>query len=139
MEIEPATITQLQRARDGRLVEIEADVGGVAAQLREIDPGLRLRYAEASDIFIVYHRTSPRPGWFNEELVLTARQLDGRILERVRQIAARDYDFLAELDRIDAEADRAQEARFADQVGDAAQRLAHALRRDRGVKNRAAI
>jgi hypothetical protein len=55
IQIQPASFDQLVRAKDGRLVGISDDVGGVAQQLREIDPGFRLAYSEAEDITIVSH------------------------------------------------------------------------------------
>lgn len=136
MDVSPASIAQVRQAADGRIVTIDSDVGDIARQLHEIDAGLKLRYSEAGDCYIVYHVTE-RAGETVEHLVTTAQELDARIVERIQKIARPGYDFLAEIERLDAAADRAFEARQADKIGDASERLVHAFRKDLGAKNRA--
>lgn len=127
-------MAQLAKARDGRMVAIDDDVGGIAQRIREIDPGLCLRYSEPGECFVVYHVQEVAPGRTRERLVTTSTTCDGRLLQRIERIASDSYDLVAELDRIDAEADRHQAERFADHVGELGKRLAHALRKDLGIR-----
>lgn len=125
MEIQAATIAQLQRGKGGRMVEIDDDVGGIAKRLREIDPGLHLRYSEAGEYFVVYFVDGEKA-----ELVTTATTCDGRLLQRVERIASDQYDFTGELERLDAQSEADQEHAFREHVGEIGERLAHAIRRD---------
>jgi hypothetical protein len=135
IQIQPASFDQLVRAKDGRLVGISDDVGGVAQQLREIDPGFRLAYSEAEDITIVSHDDGD-----SEELKFTAKGTpDHRIVQRAREIASPGYDFLADLEATDRAAEKARYDQFREKVGDAGERLAYALRKDLHVENRVFI
>ncbi len=124
-------MAQVRRARGGSWVEVDDDVGGVARDLREIDPGLCLRFSEVGEYFAIYHDDGQR-----ESLVLTTKELDARVVERVRRIDSRDYDYARELDKQDAlaEKDRAHENR--EKVGPIAERLAHAIRKDTDHKGK---
>lgn len=131
MEIRPASIAQVAQARDGRMIEIGDDVGNVAKSLQQIDPGLRLRYSEAGEYFVVYWR----PDEWDEgdgQLVLTAQECDQRIVKRVQEIAQPGYDFAAELERLDEQTRTEKEHEWSERVGETGERLAHALRKDRG-------
>jgi hypothetical protein len=129
MDIEPASLTQIARGRDGKVVAIDDDVSGIAQQLKEIDPQLRLRYSEAGEYFAVYCET-PQETY----LVTTAQELDGRILQRIRKVASGRYDYVAELDALDARAERERDRAFSEQMGEAHQQLKHALQKDLGSK-----
>jgi hypothetical protein len=131
MDIEPASLTQIARGRDGKVVAIDDDVSGIAQQLKEIDPSLRLRYSEAGEYFAVYCET-PQETY----LVTTAQELDGRILQRIRKVASGRYDYVAELDALDARAERERERAFSERMGEAHEKLRHGLRKDLGIKNR---
>jgi hypothetical protein len=133
---------QIIKGRDGRLIQIEADVGNVAADLREIDPGLRLRYSELGEYFVVYHFTDLGNGETKEQLVLTAQECDARIVHRVKEIDAQSrsgYDFTAELERVDREREKRIAERFRERIGEASQRLRHAIRKDLGIKTTAHV
>jgi hypothetical protein len=131
-EVEPATFTQMQRGRNGKMVEIDDDVGNIASDLRSIHPNLRLRFSEAGRYFVVYMREDWQPPG-DGYLVTTAQELDQRLVDRIRRISSEGYDFAKEIDRVDGESERAQEHRRYEQVGEIAERLAHALRKDRGM------
>jgi hypothetical protein len=135
MEIRSASYNQVLKGRGGRMVLIDDDVCGIAAQLLEIDPSLRLRWSEAGEYFVVYQQIDEH----TRHLVTTAQELDGRLLQRVLKITHPDFDFAAEVDRIDAEADAAIEHRFHEGVGERGERLAHAVRKDMGFTNRAFV
>ncbi len=134
MEIQPASMTQVLKGKDGRMVLVEDDVLAVARGLLDIDPKLRLRYSEEGHYFVVY--------WLNgvkEEMVLTSQELTPAILERVRLIQSSHYDFLAEVDRMDKQAKRDEDHRFHEETGVIGEQLAHAVRKDLQSKSKAII
>lgn len=128
---------QVERGARGQAVLIEADVGNVAADLRDIDPALRLRYSELGEYFVVYFEPPDKPG--DHHLVLTALECDQRIVKRVRQIASADYDYTSELDRIDREVERDKRNADRQRIGEGAERLYHEIRKAEGVRARAYI
>ncbi len=132
MEIAPASLAQIVKGRDGRYIEIEDDVQSVAGELRELDPSLHLRYSESGRYFVVYQKLEDG----SEQLVTTAKQLDKRLVKKVRRLVHASYDLAEELERGDAEADREAERRFSEDLGPAAERLRHAVRKDIGSKRR---
>lgn len=133
------------------MVSISADAGGVAEDLKRIDAGLKVRFAESGNppFWAVYHESDDGR---TTELVLTAQAhqtpsgvwagLDGRIVDRVREIDAQGrsgYDFAAELQKHNQAVTKGARSRFHEKVGEAAGPLAHALRKDLGIKTRAFI
>jgi hypothetical protein len=138
VEIEPAGLMQVTRTERGKLVAITDDVQGVARDLRDFDRGLKLWFNPDQDYYVVYHVTM-RDGEVKEDLVLTARELDPRVVQRVKQIAGTEYDFVKEMEQMDAAAERARQHAFSEQLGPRAERLAHAIRKDLGMKPRAFI
>lgn len=126
MEITPASLSQVTRARDGRLVAVEDDAQNVVNDICAIDPSLRVRYAETSEAFIVYQQHLDG----RETLVTTAQELDPRLVERVQKITHPSYDLKAEMERVDAQAEKDQDHAFEEKVGEAGERLAHAIRKD---------
>lgn len=133
IEIEPATVAQVRATDEGDLVVIDDDVQGVAAGLRRIDPGLRLAYDRTQGYFVVRHVHAGPDGSVEESLVTTAMECDQRLVGRVSKIADDGYDFGAELDRLETSAAAAQESERREHVGEAGERLAHALRKDLGL------
>jgi hypothetical protein len=131
MRIQAASLAQVRKGRDGRMIAIEDDVLDVAKQLTAIDKDLRLRWSESGEYFVVYQLVGDR-----EKLVLTSTELNPQIVERVRQIARPGYDFGAELERMDAEAEKDKEHRFHEDVGERSELLAHTLRKDLQAKNK---
>jgi hypothetical protein len=94
-------ITQLRQARNGRWTTISPEEGGVAGELRDIDESLRLRKSEENGIYVVYQVDEAG----DESLVTTADRWSWQQLpDRVRRIRHSSYDFVKELDRLDAEA-----------------------------------
>lgn len=134
MEIEAASIDQLKRADNGRMVLIEADVGNVVADLQAIDGDLKVRYSEAGDYFVLYKETPLPDGSVQQDLVLTSQKLDQRIVKRFQQISHESYDFVKEMEKKDAQADRDKEHEFEEKVGAIGEKLAHSLRKDLGHK-----
>ena len=128
-QMRAATIDQILRTSEGSLMTVDADVLDIAKQLTEIDPCLRLRYSGSGGHFVVYEVIDRGPGKPpDEHLVTTAQECDQRILERVRKIRHPDYDFGAELDRLDREREAEVEHRFHEQVGEAGEHLHQLLK-----------
>ena len=108
-----------------RRITVEADVGSVVKQIQEIDPRLGVLWDDDGEFFLVVEQDGSR-----QRTVLTALELDHRVLQRIKEIASPDYDYVAEMDAIDAEADKEKDARFRNEVGENAEKMAHALRKD---------
>jgi hypothetical protein len=148
MRIEPARIDQVLRARDGRMVPIDKDAGGVAEDLHRIDPHLKVRFAEHGDppFWAVYWQSDDGRDTY---LVLTAEAhqsdsgvwtgLDQRIVRRIEEIDPRNrsgYNYAKALERKDAQARAEHEHRFREQVGEIGEVAAHAIRKDLGSRYR---
>jgi hypothetical protein len=132
VELESATIAQVRKGRDGRLVQVEDDVLHIAARLRQVDPSLSLRWNDHGEYFVVVETDESG----TEHRVTTCTELDERLLARIERIAHSSYDYVGELDRMDARAEREKDHRFHEQTGEVAERLAYALRKDLQAKNR---
>lgn len=131
MEIKAATLAQVQRASDGRMIQIDDDVLGIARQLKEIDEGLCLRWSESGEYFVIFHRN---PETREENLVLTTQELDPRVIERVRKVGSKSYDYVAELEKAEAQAERDNDHRIREQAGPVAERVVHELRKAEGSR-----
>lgn len=141
-EIEPATIEQIRRGRDGKLHLITEDAGGIAQRLKEIDPRLHLRYSEAGEYYVVYAREKNEPEGTGY-MVATYQELDGRIIkdiERIKWLNERPgYSFADELEKKNAEAEAKREADFSEQIKMNAEELAFAMRKDLGMKTKITV
>jgi hypothetical protein len=133
-EIEAATLDQFRQGQDGRMHMIEADAGGIVARMQRIDPNLHLRYSEGGDHYVVYWKD---PQTQKEELVATYQELDQRIaadLERMEHMQKQPgYSFADELDKKDAEAEKAGEEARRDAMAESAEKLHYALRKDKNM------
>lgn len=145
IEIQPAGVAQVHRSlRIGDRIVVDDDVQNIARDLREIRDTLRLEYDRAEDLWFVFELVDQPDGSTEEKMVTTwdaekNGPVDQRIVQRVREVAAPGYDLAAELARLDAQAERDRSSRFREQVGPAAERLSHALRKDFGAKERAFV
>jgi hypothetical protein len=123
------------------LVPVEADVFGVAERLKRIDPGLKLSFNKKEEVFVLEWHGLNDKAELVEEFVGAYTELDGRLVNLVERLAAREnrnrYELAKELDRLDAERDREHAHEQYEKVGPIAEGLAHALRKDLGIKNRA--
>lgn len=145
VEIQPAGIAQVHRAlRTGKRVLVTEDVQNIARDLREVRETLRLEFDPDSDLWFVIDKIE-HPDGSSEDKMVTVWDverngtIDQRLVERVRQVAHSSYDLGAELERLDREAERERSSRFREQVGPAAERLKHALRKDLGANNNRAF
>lgn len=141
-EIQPASIEQIRRGRDGKLHLITEDAGGIAKRLKEIDPRLHLRYSERGEYYVVYAREEGDPPGTGY-MVATYQELDARILKDIEKIKWLNeqpgYSFADELEKKNAEAEARREAEFSEQIKMNAEELAFAMRKDLGMKTKIAV
>lgn len=151
MRVEPAHVDQIRRGMEGRMVLIDADVGGVAADLRALDPGLKVRFAERGECFVVFHDRHPgcpHNGVEDSYLVTSVKAqrtasgtftgLDQRVVDRLRALdpSKGRYDFAADVERMNRDArDRERKARL-ESLDVLNERAAHAVRKDLGARYR---
>jgi hypothetical protein len=134
IEIQPASLGQVKRSSRGQLVEITQDVTDVAKQLRDIDPDLHLLFNDEQGFYIVQHHVHEPDGSVTEHVVLTAKQLGSNIVDRVRQISSDGYDYVRELEQMENQARRDREHAEREARGPILEELAHALRKDLGLR-----
>ena len=140
MRIEPASVDQIRLGSTGRIVEISKDAGGVADDLKKIDPHLKVRFAENGQppFWAVYWESDDQRSTY---LVTTAKAyqgrtgiwtgLDGRLVERIRQIDPQNgYDYASELERQNRAAAKAKKQALEEKMGPLHEQAAHAVRKD---------
>lgn len=130
MEIAPASLAQLTRARGGHLVEIDPELQGIANDLARIDPNLRLRYSEAGEYFCVNYQPENGDGY----LIFTAQELDERIVKRMEEVYWRcnqpGYSYADDVETAEAKQKREDDHAWTQKNGELMERLAWALRHD---------
>lgn len=127
-----ASLAQVRAGRGGRLVEVGPDVLDIGKRILEIDPNLRLRWNDNGEYFVIYEAT-PDGG---EKLVTTTPVLDQRLLDHLRLIGSPGYDAGLEMEKHEKAREGAQEHAFKEEVGEKAELLAHAVRKDLQAQNR---
>lgn len=144
IDIEPprATLGQLQLTSKLEMVRVEDDVLGVVKRLESIDPGLKMMHQQVrergqdpADVFVLYHTGMTPEGHVKDTLVGAYRELDARIINLIERIDAQGrgrHDLAAELEKLERQKEREEEAREHELYGDAAERLRSALRKDLG-------
>lgn len=146
MRVEPASIEQVRVAEDGEWVIIGPDSSSTVAKIQELDPTLRVRLSTTAGMFAVYREGEPVPP------ILTCRAyqngfgtwegLDDRVLRRLEFIdplGRGGYDFVKEMESMNAAAEKARLERRHQAFAPLGEKAAHALRKDLGVKSRAFI
>lgn len=134
MEIRHASLLQIQRGRDGRKVLIENDVLDIVRQLQEIDPNLHVNFNEVSGHFSVVE-TCPDG---EERLVTTVQELTPQLVDHIRKIGSESWnrELGYQIAKMDDEAKRDKDHATSERVGEIGERLHHALRADKEVKDR---
>ena len=145
MDIQPAHISQIMQAADGTFVEISADASTVVADLKRIDRGFGVRFAENGNppYWHVYHQSEDGRET-NLVMSVQAQQnafgtwegLDQRIVRRIMQIGHSTYDFAAEVEKQNREASEAKHRTFRESIEPMAEQAAYAVRKDLGDKSR---
>lgn len=130
MRVEPTSLATFARTRGGKKLLVDDDVNGVARDLAAISDRLELHFNERGEFFVVVQRLDDG----TEHMVFTAQECDQRIVNRVREITAPGYDFAAEVERLDVAAEARREHEFNEKMGEAHERLAHAIRKDTGQR-----
>jgi hypothetical protein len=122
----------------GELVEVSDDVLGIATDLRNLDPNLRLRYSEKQEVWLVYqvehHPLSNEP--LRKQLVTTSVELNPQLVMRVQKVMNPSYDLAGELEKIDAQQKRDIAHARREEIGPKAERLAHAMMKDKALDQR---
>lgn len=123
------------------LVPIESDVYHVVDRLKRIDAGLHLSFHKGEEVFVLEWRGFNDKGEWDEDFIGAYTELDSRLVNLVERLAAREnrnrYDLAKELERLDEQKEREARHLFDERQGPVAEQLAHALRKDLGVKSRA--
>jgi hypothetical protein len=127
IDIEPASTEQVIKAGDDWIV-IEQDVGEVAKELKEIDPCLHVRNNPVVGIYAVFAKEGNA-----EHLVFTAKSLDKRMCNRIRQIMSSDYDYSKELQKNLDKHNKEWEYRHSQKIEEKAERLAWTIRKELGL------
>lgn len=135
MEIEPANYEQVVKANDEDWVIIEKDIGEVVQELKEIDPRLCVRYNGIQKFYALFAKEII-DGQEQEYLVNTFKSLDKRVVNRIREILSPGYDFVAEIEKDEDKKQRDKEHKLHEVMGENAERLAFAIRKDLGIKDR---
>lgn len=120
MDVQPAHINQVISARGGRFVEIAADVGQVADDLRRIDPTLHVRFAPDAPepFFAVYCQPDERTTYLVLTVAATRNRsgtwegLDQRVVREFERIGHEGYDYVGEVDRMNQAAAKAKADRI---------------------------
>lgn len=94
--------------------------------MREIHDSLRLAWNEFGEYFVVYQQLDDG----TEHMVTTAQTADARLVKRIQKIASSQYNFPEEVDRLDKQAKKEADYKFSQQIGEIAERVAHAVRKD---------
>lgn len=126
IEIAPASIEQIVRGRGGGFVTITQDVCDVAKKLKEIHPEFKLQWSDNGEYFRVVQDT---PG-FRPHTVTTALEADDRLVNRMRALVKDPALNAAEAEADNAAVDAAHDHTLSEAVGEASERLAHAIRTD---------
>jgi hypothetical protein len=147
MQVRPASIDQVQRAKDGRMVLISARESTIAADLQRIDRRLKLRFSEGGGYWAVFEQPEggcpcPDPNCEHGHLVLTAQECDDRIVQRIQYIDPQGrggYSYADALEKATLDAHRKSRQEFLDHVEELGEQAAHAVRRDLGARYKGGI
>ena len=135
VDVPLATHDQVVQAGDDYFI-IDAATCSMAKEINDIDNRLFIKYNRRQDFFVLFAKEETREGLV-EYYVKSFTKLDPRIVERVKEISDPSYDFIKEGEQLEKEWDKEKMYAIEQRIGDTADRLAHALRKDLGVKSRA--
>lgn len=130
--IKPATLAQVRRGRNGRMVEIDADVFDVAKRLHHIDRSLGVDWNDAGGYFRITQLLENG----RKHVVMTCLELTPAVINEVLETMHPEYDLAGHLDRKDDERIRDRDHAFSEQTGVVGERLFHAFRKDLEDKSR---
>lgn len=147
--LSPARLDQFVETRN-RQVIVDADSCAIVKDLKAIDPSLGVRFVDGPEPYFAVIQDIDHPdGRKDQHLVTTVQAyqtsfgtytgLDGRVVERIRQITHSSYDFVKEAEANKARWEEERRKERAEVLGEAAEQAAHAIRKDLGVKTKAFI
>jgi hypothetical protein len=148
MQVQPAHVDQVQRGTSGHMELIDADVGGVAEDLKRIDAHLKVRFAESGNppFFAVYWESDDRRSTylvFTQRALLTRHGtwsgLDQRIVRRIEEIDTHGrsgYDIAQDLERNHKQQQQRRKQHNHEVLGGLGEQAAHAIRKDLGERYR---
>lgn len=127
------------QVREGRIVEVERDVLDIVAQVKAIDPRVKVYYNEQRNVFDLVEDCLDG----NLRLIFSVDRLDSRVVRRLQaadhwhgrqdpeHVLGDDEDYLARIDEADEAEKRELEADEADARMTVGEQLAWALEQDR--------
>ena len=128
-----STLAQVRRASDGRLIPVDGDVFDVCQRIREVDRSLGVEFNLKSEQYRIYEEGDDGV----RRTVKWVAELTPDLPEHLRQLLHTDY--ARELERVDRQAERDAAHAFHERVGPVGERLAHAVRKDLGIKRNVVI
>ena len=145
--LSPAKLDQIVETRN-RQVIVDADSCSVVRDLQDIDKNFGVRFVDGPQpFFAVYQNIEHPDGRLEQHLVTTAQAyptafgtyagLDGRIVDRVREISHESYDFAKEAAKRRSEHEAEAKRKRQDYAGEMGEMAAHAVRKDLGSTSRA--
>lgn len=156
MDVAPARVDQIRKTQDGDWMVIPAEVGTVAADLKRLDKGLKVRFSKSGECWAVFHEhhdDCPHNGTVGpggKYLVKSVQAyqsrsgiwtgLDSRVVTELQKVDPRGgYDFVAEVERQNEAALKRKRDELSERMGPLGEQAAHAARKDLGWKSRAFI
>lgn len=130
---EKARLVQVREGLGGRMIEVDQDVLDVCDRIREVDPNLGVEYNERSGLFRISELCTDG----RKRTVCWVEELTSDLPDYLRQVQKTDY--ARHLDLIDERAQRTANHEFSERHGPTGERLAHAARKDLGVKGKAFV
>ena len=130
------------------MVAIDKDIGGVADDLRRLDPCLKVRFAENGrpPYWCVYWESPDKRETYlvaTQQATLTRHGtwtgLDQRIVRRLEEIDPQNrsgYEYAEAVRKQNEQAERARDARVRGRLEELGEQAAHAARKDTGSKHR---
>ena len=156
-EIRPARMVQVQETWDHGFDLIEPDVGGVVEALKRLDPmfGVRLGTREGARAWVIFRKhcgvhpdyqsectdckngqvrtfVTSRKAWQNRSG--TWEGLTHEVVNRLALVGSESYNFAAEVEKQNQAAVKAQEDARIAKLSEHGEELAHAIRKDLGVR-----
>lgn len=140
-EVRPASLSQVLRGRDGRMIVIDDDVCNIVADLQRIDPRFRVSYVPDGHCYWVWLAIQDKDGRPARHFVSSVNgdAFDRRVVAMAERITHESYDVAADMERVQREAERLAAEKRRRPIEENADRLHWAMRRDLRVKDQAFI
>lgn len=114
----------------GKLVAVTDDACNVVRDLQEIDRRFYVHFDPHEEVFVLRLHISESDGSESEHFVGAYTSLDQRIVRAARQFTRPDFDLAGRYDELEAKAEKEHNDRMAEAFGDAAEKMAFALKQD---------